>query len=66
MWHGTETSSGPFGEIHGVVKGKQFVHHKHFAALEYCCVSDIVISDTRKRYADDVERYALLFPSAAQ
>jgi hypothetical protein len=30
----------------GLIKGKEFVHHKFLASQEYCCGSDIVISDT--------------------
>ena len=50
MWHGKETSSGPFCELPGggFIKGKEIVHHKSLASQGKCCRSDIVISDTHK------------------
>jgi len=61
------TSCGLLCELSlGVIKKQEIFPQQILASQEYCCWSDIAISDIYTCYADHEERNALLFPSAAQ
>ena len=48
MWHGQRPVAGHFVNFRGVIKDKEFAHHKYLTSQDYFCWSYIVISDIHK------------------